>query len=133
MFATKLRSVAESIGAMYARIEDLSDINPTILHLTSTYTSFVADSDLQVRCWQSFVADSDLQVRCWQGSEAELLFVLLYCRNYSGEVTVKFMPGKMLWIFRHFAIFFLVKNFPAIIFSSQVGSEINTGPYYTTS
>lgn len=49
MFATKLRSVAESIGAMYARIEDLSDINPTILHLTSTYTSFVADSDLQVR------------------------------------------------------------------------------------
>ena len=48
MFASDLAKAAYAVGGIYAQIEDLSDISPTILKLTSTYTSLVDDNDLQV-------------------------------------------------------------------------------------
>ena len=48
MFARDLRKAAQALNGIYARIEDLSDISPTILELTSAYTSMVDDDDLQV-------------------------------------------------------------------------------------
>ena len=50
MFARDLRKAAAELKGFYARIEDLSDISPTILELTSAYTSLVDDDDLQVHC-----------------------------------------------------------------------------------
>ncbi|KAL5256751.1 hypothetical protein ACHWQZ_G011870 [Mnemiopsis leidyi] len=47
MFSRDLRKAAHSLNGIYARIEDLSDISPTILELTSAYTSMVDDDDLQ--------------------------------------------------------------------------------------
>ena len=48
LFSTDLEKVAKSVGGIYAKIEDLSDISPTILKLTEEYTSLVDDDDLQV-------------------------------------------------------------------------------------
>lgn len=53
MFSRDLRKAANSLNGIYARIEDLSDISPTILELTSAYTSMVDDDDLQVLIWLS--------------------------------------------------------------------------------
>ena len=49
MFSKDLQKAATTLNGFYARIEDLSDISPTILELTSAYTSLVDDDDLQVR------------------------------------------------------------------------------------
>lgn len=48
MFARDLQKAAHELSGFYKRIEDLSDISPTILELTSEYTSLVDDDDLQV-------------------------------------------------------------------------------------
>ena len=48
MFATNLEEIALKVNGIYNKIEDLSDISPTILNLTGEYTSLVDDDDLQV-------------------------------------------------------------------------------------
>ena len=50
LFASDLQKAATSLNGFHAKIEDLSDINPTILKLTSElYTSVVDDADIQVK------------------------------------------------------------------------------------
>ena len=49
MFATNLEDIALKVNGIYNKIEDLSDISPTILNLTGEYTSLVDDDDLQVQ------------------------------------------------------------------------------------
>ncbi|KAL5257658.1 hypothetical protein ACHWQZ_G012542 [Mnemiopsis leidyi] len=50
LFASDLREAAAELNGFHAQIEDMSDISPTILKLTSQlYTSVVDDDDLQVK------------------------------------------------------------------------------------
>ena len=50
LFASDLRKAAADLNGFHAQIEDMSDISPNILKLTSElYTSVVDDDDLQVK------------------------------------------------------------------------------------
>ena len=50
LFASDLKLAADTLGGFHAQIEDLSDINPTILQLTSElFTSVVDEDELQVK------------------------------------------------------------------------------------
>ena len=62
MFARDLRKAAGALNGFYARIEDLSDISPTILDLTSAYTSLVDDDDLQVHVLLLFYCKGEKSV-----------------------------------------------------------------------
>ena len=58
MFATNLEEIALKVNGIYNKIEDLSDVSPTILNLTGAYTSLVDDDDLQVIYSAAYLAQA---------------------------------------------------------------------------